>query len=66
MDTETVEVKNDRLVKLLRLERKYRSLILADLAETSGIAFAHGWQSTRGEEGKRLRDEIAKIQEGDE
>ena len=59
----TLEAANDQLVKLLRLEREYRSLIMADLAETTGYAFAHGWQSGRAGRGIQLRAEIASIQQ---
>jgi len=58
-----IKKKNEKLVKLLRLEREYRNLILQELSETSGLAAIHGWYSTKIEKGKRLREEIKKVME---
>lgn len=45
-----------RKVTVLLLD--YIDMLVAELEETSGIAFVHGWRSSRVEEGKRLRAEL--------
>lgn len=54
---------SDGLAKLIDLQQKYIKLILEEAEETVPIAYAHGWRSTRYEEGKRIRKELAKLQE---
>ncbi len=48
--------------KLIELQKEYIELLESEINEILENAYIHGsWKSTQYEEGKRLRDEIKRI-----
>jgi hypothetical protein len=50
----------EKVVKLICSYNDYIDLLETELAELTGLANAHGWQSSRVEDGKKARDRIRK------
>lgn len=53
--------KNELIIAL----EKYIVLLGEEIDELVGMAYVHGWRSTRFEEGKRQRKEISDLKEID-
>lgn len=49
------------LEELINALEEYIALLCEELDETATIAHAHGWRTSRLEEGELLRDKIVKL-----
>jgi hypothetical protein len=49
--------------KLIDKYEEYLAALLEELNETTGIAYIHGWRSSRVEEGNRLREELGVLKD---
>ena len=58
---EELKAENKRLTKLVAKLEEYQELLSEELSETSGLAFAHGWRSSRVKTGEKLREEISAL-----
>jgi len=59
-ECERLEAKVKQLEFLIKTQKDYAKLLVDEINEIVGLAVAHGWRSTRNEEGKRLRELIEK------
>lgn len=59
---ELVKKEIKRLKKLLKLHQEYEELMGKELDEVCGLAYVHGWKSSRYEAGKELRAEIEALE----
>jgi hypothetical protein len=51
-----------RLLELNSERKKYGKLLVDELEGLVGLAYAHGWRSTRYEQGVEARNRIAKLE----
>jgi len=50
-----------RLTPLLLAQQEYIDLLCEELDELAGLAYSHGWKSSRVEEGEKLRQKIEQL-----
>ena len=53
-----------RLREAIEAQKEYIKLLGAELDSTIGLAYSHGWRSTRAEKGKELRKRIKQALKG--
>ncbi len=58
-----LEAENKRLQKLVSAHIEYEVELGKELLDMSGLAYVHGWASTRVESGKACRAKIAVLTE---
>ncbi len=51
------------MTELTNVYDKYIKLLEDEIKGVAGIAYVHGWRSSRYKEGKKLREKIAKLKE---
>jgi hypothetical protein len=49
--------------ELIKAYEDYIKLLDEELNELVGVAYVHGWRSSRAEQGKKLREEIIKAKQ---
>jgi hypothetical protein len=54
-----LKAENEKLKKAITLLQEYIKLLGEEIDDLVGIAYAHGWKSSRFEKGKELREKIA-------
>ncbi len=55
---EALEAENERLRASDAIRQKYIVLMGDEMDELIGLAYVHGWRSTRADEGKQIRAEL--------
>jgi len=63
-EIDRLTAENEKLKEVIELQKEYIKLLGDELDSVVGIAYVHGWRSTRFEEGKRLRERIEQALKG--
>ena len=59
-----LEEEIDRLQKLVEAHEEYEALLVQELHELVGLAYVHGWSSSRAQAGDAVREKIRSLELG--